>query len=212
MKKILFVSDYITNIGGIENYIQNSSDLMIQSWDNVRFLWLETELVRNKKFRQLLLPFTGFNIYIWLRLLYIYYTYRPNIIYFHSITRFVGWFPVWISGLLPVQKIIMYHDLWFMTPYPSDIYDTAKLPKSWTWSEFLESNYTHNINTSFIKDLYIKGIIWLKFISISVWRFFAIRNIDKHIAPSPFITDILANRWIKKQNIFVLWHFGSRDK
>ena len=218
MSKILFVSDYITNIWGIENYIHNTAKLFTDNGDEVSFLWLDTKLTKNKRFRQLLLPVTALNIYIWLRLLYIYITQKPDIIYFHSITRFVWRFPVWISGFLPVQKLMMYHDLWFVSPYPSDIYDITKLPKSRNWSEFLESNYSDNLyidqkwSASKIKYIYTKGIIWLKFFSISLWRFFAIRNIDKHLIPSSFMIDILQNRWIKKQSIFVLWHFGSRAK
>lgn len=211
MKKILFVSDYITNIGGIENYIQNTANLLSSKWNEVKFLWMETELLKKKRFRQLLMPLTWLNIYIALRLIYIYIVWKPDIIRFHSITRFVGWLPIYMSSFLKSDKMLMYHDLWFVSSYPSEIYDIDELPKSWTRAKFLEKSKI-TPSKSRTKNIYIKSIIWLKFISISVWRFFAIRNIKKHLIPSSFMKWILENRWIKSQNIYIIWHFWERLK
>lgn len=216
MKKILMVSDYITNIGGIENYIHNSAELLRSQGDEVRFLGLDSDWLRNKRFRQLLLPFTACNIYISIRLIWVYLFWQPDIIYFHSVTRFVWRLPILIAWHMHADKMIMYHDLWFISPYPSRITDIHSLPKSWNFAEFRESNYPDYIYiqqktwSAKLRYIYIRGILWLKFWSISLWRFFAIRYISKHLVPSPFMSSVLQNWWIKKQSIFVLWHFGNK--
>ena len=206
MKKILIVSDYITNIWGIENFIQNSSDLLSSTWYEINCLWLQTQYTKKKPFRQIMSIFTSLNIYIGLKLIWIYISKKPDIIWFHSTTRFVGRLPIFVSGFFGWQKIIMYHDLWFVSSYPSKISDISQLPQNWNWQSFYETSQI-SPSKSFIKKIYIKGIIWLKYLSISIWRYFVIRNIDKHLIPSEFMMDILKNRWIKSQNIYLIWHF-----
>lgn len=208
-KKILIISDYIWNIGGIEVYIKNAGDLLSLDDDkyDIEYFWLK---VNNfiKKYKSHLLPIVWCNIIWSVQLLIKIIKYKPDIVRYHSISRYLGRLPVCVNSFSRSKKIIMYHDLWYFHPYPSQVTEESQiLPLS--LSNFIKM-YTDLSPIN--KDNLIKKIlVWLKYIHIKLLSNILKKNMDLHLVPSQFIKDILINSWqVNPDKIMILPHFWPK--
>jgi hypothetical protein len=44
--------------------------------------------------------------------------YKPDIIWYHSVSRRIGWLPLRITRNSSAKKFMMYHDLGYVYPFP----------------------------------------------------------------------------------------------
>ncbi len=146
-----------------------------------------------KKIRGLLLPITAFNFVSTLQVWYCSLSWKPDIVWFHSVSRYHGRLPVRVSGFFSSQKLMMYHDLWYFHPYPSKVtQEDQVLPRSYkNWVKM----WGNGIAVKF------------KFLSMSLLRRALIKVIDVHLVPSEFMVFYLLKRWVPKNKIQVLPHF-----
>ena len=196
VKDILMISDYKDNIWWIENYIYNTMNLIDKYKIKSKFIWSEN--IKNKIIRKLWLLKTAYNINFNKVIKKEIKKKKYDIIWLHSVTRYIWW--KWIENLKKFEgkKIIMYHDLWYFHPYPSKVYDESQIKKFSLW------NYIKSANTKNpIKIL----LVTLKYISINKIRKILLENIDIHLIPSEFMKKILIKWWIEENKIKVLKHY-----
>lgn len=209
MKKLLQVSDYQTWLGGIETYVINTSKLLEKNWFQVEGLGLHWPLAILKKVKGFLLPLSGFNIIAAIQLIQKCISFRPDVVWFHSLIRYQGWLPVWVSCLFPSQKLMIYHDLWYFHPYPSLLTQEEQiLPWSYrNWMKMGKEQEARNMKRGIIEYVTSFILVNLKFVSMSLLRLTLLKIIDKHIVPSEFMVKYLIDRWVSPKKIEVLPHF-----
>ncbi len=194
-KKVLMLSDYIENIGGIENYISDTSELLSQNWHKVDKFWLSGKIVKYRKF---LMPLVWLNIfaYFWLRKKI--KEFDPDIIWIHSASRYLWWLP--LLNCKWKKNFMMYHDLWYFHPYPSRVYEEEQITK-FSLMNFIKQANTNNP----IKLIWV----WLKFLSILILKKVLLKTVDSHLIPSDFMKGFLRNWGVGNKRIVVLKHFGK---
>lgn len=202
-QRILLVSDYDAPIGGIEQYIRDVTQLLSADKNNVTLVWLNISSMMLHHIRHFLLPVTSLNIYFAVKIIFQIITIKPDLIRRHSVSRYIGWFPVWIAWLFHIRTWIMYHDLGYFHPYPSLLSEVSQIPRVWKLSSWLQAGYEVD-QVWLIKTI----LMILKFRNISALRRVLVRNISIHFIPSPYMVPILEQRWIETKKIQVLGHFG----
>lgn len=199
-KKILLVSDYMINIWWIESYIFKVSDLLKSQWYEVETLWWEWFTWKVTFLDRLLwLPITAFNFVFKIKLENKIRTFKPDLIWFHSVHRFLGWYI--FKGLKDYRGKIfmMYHDFWFFHPYPSNLNNENDLLYSFNLKNFLIAANTFN-------PLKLVSVL-LKFLACSLLRKQLLKNVDFHLVPSEFMLETLRNYWVPIDEYLVLPHF-----
>ncbi len=201
--KILMISDYDAPVGGIEQYIRDAAQLLSTDGDDAQIVWLMLPARILRHARTFLLHVTAFNIYFTIKLLCIILLKKPDIIWWHSVIRYVWWLPIWVVWLFNIRTWMMYHDLWYFHPYPSLLTDVSQIPKSRSLSSWLAAGRLVG-KTSMTNTI----MMTLKFRSTSAIRRALTRSVSIHLVPSPYMTPILESRWIPPKHISVLGHFG----
>lgn len=194
-KNILMISDYTSNIWWIEWYIYNVCFLLENKWFETDFIGSQ---ISNRIIRKFCLPFTWFNFVYYFAIKWYIRNHKPEIVWFHSVSRFLGWMGLASVNNFEWKKIFMYHDLWYFHPFPSYITDEKQI-LSFSLKNFIKMGNTKN-------PFKIISII-LKFFSIKSIRYYIIKNIDIHLVPSEFMVPILTKWWIPKKKITVLPHY-----
>ena len=192
------ISDYKELFGWIEIYIHNASKVLQAHEWKTKTVWLSASIAVLKKIRGALLPITGLNLISMIQVVYYSITWKPDVVRFHSVSRYHGWLPVRISGFFKSKKLMMYHDLGYFHPYPSKVTQEIQV---------LARSYSN-----WIKMGGGGGGVKFKFLSMSLLRRALIRTIDSHIVPSEFMVNYLIKRWIPKNKIQVLPHFIPETK
>lgn len=200
-KKILIVSDFLPKIWWIENYINNVKNILIQNWFEVELFWFNwSNWVIKKSHRIFWLFYSCFNFYYYFKLKKKLKLYNPDVIWFHSILRFLWWMPLLSILWFKWEKRIMYHDLWYFHPYPSRVFEINQVNFEFNLNNFLKAWNTKNP----IKLI----LIILKFLSILIIKSRIKKNIDKNIIPSIYMKQILEKNYgIPENKIFCLNHF-----
>lgn len=198
MKKILIVSDYKQKIWWIEIHIYTILDLLKKQWYEVDFFWYNWNLKRWQRYAFLIFSF--FNIIYAFKLKKKIKQFKPDIVRYHSVSRFIWRFPIFLNSKNSSQKWCTYHDFWLFSPFPS-IIDQEKQ----VMNNFKFSNYISNANTNnFLKLIFVV----LKYFNLFLIKKQLIDKIDKHIVPSTFVFDVVKKQYnIDDNKIYLLEHF-----
>jgi len=201
-KKILMVSDYLPNIWWIENYIIKTKDLLIKNGFEVETFGRNGINWKVPKFLKILwLPCTAWNFWFAKNLKKKIEEFKPDLVWFHSVSRFAGWLPLFQTKSKDYKRWIMYHDLWYFCAYPSKINDEELLYKKMSFWNFIKTANTKNIFK----------LIWVCFKYLSnftIYNNLKKDNFDKHLVPSEFMVKILLSQyWLIRDKIEVLEHF-----
>ncbi len=189
---ILYISDFISKIWGIETFLH-------ESWALLQAHGYRVTLVGSQKqvsFAGLLQ--TACNLRARHTTRRIANTIQPDIVRYHSLFR-----KLWWTAILPKKigqkHIITIHDLWYFHPYPAQLYDEKNIPA------FILQAWMQYGKTPLQKML-----IFGKFMSFVILQKHLIHTIDTRCVPSAFMVDILHySRGIPKDHIVVLPHFIS---
>jgi len=218
--KILQVSDYLTLIWGIEMYVYTTSKLLRKQWMVVETIWLHCSSSLLNKIRPLLLPLTLFNLYSAILLCVRFFSYKPDVIWFHSVSRFHGWLPVFISYFLKSHRLMIYHDLWYFHPFPRYVTQERQVLPWWfiNWMRMSISVVQQTMRWRYWFKTLFSGalmIVWslCKFVSMSLLRWSLLNTVHTHIVPSDFMVQYLLDWGVKKSSIEVLPHFvvGTKE-
>lgn len=197
--KIILTSDYSSNIGWIEQYLQDTKKILSQEWMKIKIFWRSLSTWRYTKIlKWFYLCLSWLNIVYFVQFYLILLKEKPNCIWFHSTLRVIWWLPLY---LLPTTKkiLVTYHDLWYFHPFPSLVEKEAQIPLEFSLKSFL--------STIENKSLLKKWLIILKFFSLSLIKNQLIRKAQYHIVPSDFMVKFLEEqRKIPKEKIIVFPH------
>lgn len=201
--KMMMISDYDAPIGGIEQYIRDAAQLLATENHDVSVVWLSLPSRILHRVRALLMPLTACNIFFAIKLSYIIITKKPQLLWRHSVSRYIGWFPIWVASLFHIRTWMMYHDLWYFHPYPRLLTDIQQIPKEQDLQSWLQAG--HETGQTWVIN---NTLMTLKYRGTSAIRWSLIRSCEYHLVPSPYMVPILESRWIETKKIHILGHFG----
>ncbi|MFA6256327.1 MAG: glycosyltransferase [Candidatus Absconditabacterales bacterium] len=201
VKKILIVSDFINKIGGIETYINDVKQLLEQHGYEAQICGGKLPSGWIGKLAKYLGIVTGLgNFYEAIKLHRKIKTMKPDLIRYNSVMRYLGRAPIRISKSSPAKKWMMFHDLGYFYPFPSELTDEKQIKTPLTWKKFVSSYKTHNI----IKILAAIG----KFTTIRLIKKQLQKKIDTFLVPSEFMKNIVLKSYkIADEKIKVFHHF-----
>ena len=198
MKKILIVSDYLDNIWWIESYIANLKNILADEYEIYYFWWKNISWLKKLFY----LFFSYFNFIYAKKFRKKIDEIKPDIIWFHSVSRFLGPSVVeQVRNYSDIIKIQTYHDLWYFSIFASKIYDLKDLPNKFSFIEFFkktDKNY-----------LYVFYIIF-KYLKLKKLRNVLRKNIDIHTVPSEFMKNYVIKLWYW-ENVRLLLNFVLKD-
>ena len=198
--KILLISDYETELWGIEKHIQLAKEILQQKWHECISRWRKIKkdnFLLPKKYMWMLL--SVYNLRAQQSIQKLIKSFQPDIIWRHSTLRFIG--HKWLDVSTNAKQIITYHDLGYFVSHPSSVNNESQIPQTNSFEQFSIIK-----NPSFIQKIqvYIKHYLATKL------RKKITNNIDYHIVPSNFLQYHIEKLYnINEDNIKVIPHFLS---
>lgn len=192
-KRILLVSDFTKRVGGVENYIHDLRDLLLNHGYTVELRWMDKKNSFWGLFK------TALNISAWLKLWSKIDSFKPDLVRTHSVMREIGWFPLTVIPK-DTPLLTMFHDLGYFNPYPARVYnvpDAKKINKLSDWLRIWAKKNKLTLPLVFFKRLSLRAIR-------SVFR----NHQTTYLVPSAFMAP-LSEVWRqgKDQKTIVLPHF-----
>ena len=185
-KRILIVSDFKSKLWWIETYIHDVADILEDKWYEVKiygteipnwFLW--------NMLRKFWLVLSLWNFVDAIKLKKVARKFMPKVIRYHSTLRRLGRYPVKQLSTHKSKKIVMYHDLWYFHPYPSEVTDEKMVKTPLDLKNFVSSANTKNP---------IKLIaMFFKYICVKLLSKQLKNSVDAHLVPSEFMENIVSN-------------------
>ncbi len=194
-KKILIVSDYLDDIWWIESYIKNLKHILPHDYQ-IYYFWAEN-LSKAKKLMFLILSWNNF-IYA-KKLKNKIEEVKLDIIWFHSVSRFL--WPKVVEQVKDFQwlKLMTYHDLWYFSLFASEIYNENQIPTKFSLIEFIKKSKKWKL---------LLPYAILKYMKLKKLRKVLNKNIDIHTVPSNFMKNYVQLLWYgNEDNIKVLPNF-----
>ena len=125
---------------------------------------------------------------------------KPDIIRYNSVLRYLGRLPLRASRRAKAEKRMMYHDLGYFHPFPSQLEREEQIKCPLTLRHFVSSAHTRNP--------ILKVAITGKYILLKLIQRQLRKRINLHLVPSAFMKPILHKSYhISEDKITVLSHF-----
>jgi len=200
-KRILLVSDFKTKLWWIETYIHDVAYILqdcgyeveiygkeIPNW----FMWTF--------FRKFGLLLALWNFVDAIKLKNFVRKFRPKVIWYHSTLRWLGWYPIKLLSSYNAKKYVMYHDLWYFHPFPSQVTQESMVKTPLTLINFLKSANTKNP----LKLL----AVFFKYISVKLLSKWLKKTVDLHLVPSNFMESMVCESFnISLKKVQTFSHF-----
>lgn len=197
--KILLVTDFTNKIWWIETYVHDVQMVLQSMWYEVKIFWWKLPDWIIGKFAKYLWIFAWiFNFYEAIRLYFVIKKFKPDLIRYHSILRYLGWMSVRVSKFFPAKKWMMYHDFWYVHPFPHALTHIHQIHTPLNFKNYLK--WAHSI----LAKIFSAG----KYLSVFLIRNTLKKHIDIHLVPSDFMIDIIQKSYkISPEKIQTLSHF-----
>ncbi|HBB04615.1 TPA: hypothetical protein DCZ39_07130 [Patescibacteria group bacterium] len=125
---------------------------------------------------------------------------KPDLIRYNSVMRYLGRAPIRISKHTSAKKWMMFHDLGYFYPFPSQLTSEHQIKTPFTLKHFLASYQTNNP----LKKLAITG----KYFSLLLIKKQLEKRMDTFLVPSDFMKDIVHKSYhIDNEKIVTFPHF-----
>ncbi len=199
-KKIVMVSDFINKIWGIETYIHDVKSLLEAQGYEVKLFGNTCPSGSAGKLKKLFwIGLASFNLWEAIRFFSFIKKEKPDLIWYHSMLRRMGWFPLRATKSTKAEKWMMYHDFGYFAPYPHLLSETKELNQL-SLLHYLKLAQTKNP----IKFLQICG----KYLTLSLLRKQLKKQIQLHLVPSAFMIPVVHKSWgISESRIKAFNHF-----
>ena len=182
--RVLLVSDYIVDIGGIESYLWNVKALLEEHGYTVKLVGCSDEKKAKNRYKQLF--GTLFNRR-WATLVSnSAATFTPDVIWWHSVHRWLGRYPLWKMRTFKKQQRVMYHDFGLFHPYPSRVVNEHDLYYKVGLWWFIGSSWGG------WKQQFISVFKWF---SVRLLRKLLRKHCDLHLVPSSYMEDIVMHHY-----------------
>ena len=200
-KRILLVSDFKSKLWWIETYIHDAADILEDKWYEVKiygteipnwFLW--------NMLRKFWLVLSLWNFVDAIRLKRVARKFMPKVIRYHSTLRWLGRYPIKLLLSHKSKKFVMYHDLWYFHPYPSQVIDEKIIKTPLNLKNFVSSANTKNP---------IKIIaMFFKYICVKLLSNQLKKSVDTHLVPSEFMESIVCDSFkLNSKKVKTFSHF-----
>lgn len=201
VKKIIIASDFINKIWGIETYVNDVKELLEQHGYEIELCWWTVPSWPIGKVAKYLWIITGLgNFWEAIKLQRKIKKMKPDLVRYNSVMRYLGRAPIWISKISSTKKRMMFHDLWYFYPFPSQLTEEEQIKTPFTLKHFLDSYQTKNP----FKKLAIIG----KYFSLLLMKNQLQKRMDRFLVPSTFMKDILHKSYqINEEKIKIFPHF-----
>ena len=125
---------------------------------------------------------------------------QPDLIRYNSVMRYLGRTPLRISKFSQAKKWMMFHDLGYFYPFPSQLTSEHQIKTPLTLQHFISSYPTKNP----LKKLAIIG----KYISLHLIKKQLQKRVDTYLVPALFMKNILHKSYsIENNTIEIFPHF-----
>ena len=175
MDKILLVNDYTKLVGWAEQYIHNLAASLKSLWKTVEIFGYSGDTSR--LMRIWIMMVTPIAFWRGIVLTKKIHHFNPDLIWMHSILRYIG--PYWVRIIWDTdcKKYITHHDLGLITPRPSQVYSEWDIPN------------TPHLGDRIPKKISIYSIIetLLKWSYVRLLWYTLSKNTIQHILPSPWM-------------------------
>lgn len=201
VKRILIISDFINKIWGIETYINDVKELLEQHGYEVELCWWKVPSWPIGTVAKYLGIITGLgNFWEAMKLKRKIKKMQPDLIRYNSVMRYLGRAPVRISKYSSAKKRMMFHDLGYFYPFPSQLTNEHQIKTPFTLQHFLSSYQTKNP----LKKMAIIG----KYLSLYLIEKQLQKRMDTFLVPSPFMKDIVHKSYeVSDDKIEIFPHF-----
>lgn len=189
-QKILLVTDYIGQVGWAELYVKNLSNALIGFWKEVEIVGYSGNTHRIIRIILMLLAPVAF--WRWRHIRWHIQKFNPDLIWMHTILRYV-----WPHGVAAVssfecKKYITHHDLGLITVQPSSIYSEKSIPISKNLGDWIPKKIDIiSIIISLMKWCYVQFI----------WNSLSKKSIT-HLVPLPWMQPYFESYTIVSPTIF----------
>ncbi len=200
-KRVLIVSDFINRIGGIETYINDVKALLEQHGYEVELCGGKVPGWPLGKFAKYLGIITWLgNFRETIKLQRKIEKFKPDLIRYHSVMRYLGRAPIRASRNAKAKKRMMFHDLGYFSPFPSSLQQERQVKTPFTLNNFIRTQPTKNPIT-------LLAIIG-KYLSLKLIQRQLKARMDLFLVPSPFMVDIVHKSYkIDTDSIRIFFHF-----
>ena len=201
VKKVLIVSDFINRIWWIETYINDVKELLEHHGYQVELCGWTVPSWPLGKFVKYLWIITGLgNFWEAIKLQRKIKRLQPDLIRYNSVMRYLGRAAVQISKYSSAKKRMMFHDLGYFYPFPSQLTSEQQIKTPCTLKHFLSSYSTKNP----VKKLAIVG----KYALLCLIKKQLQKRMDLFLVPSDFMKDIVHKSYnIDNEKINIFPHF-----
>ena len=140
------------------------------------------------------------NIFDAIRLKKVARQFMPKVVRYHSTLRRFGRFPIKSISTYKSKKFVMYHDLGYFHPYPSQVTQENMVKTPLTLLNFIRSANTKNP---------IKIIaIFFKYISVKLLSKQLKKSVDLHLVPSEFMEKMVCESFgLNPKKVKTFSHF-----
>ena len=195
--KVMLISDYIVDVGGIEHYLINVQALLEEGGYSVKLVGCADEHKAKNRFQQLF--GTMRNTQAKKLIEQTVHDFQPDLLWWHSVQRWLGPAPLRSQHHFKGKQRVMYHDFWLFHPYPSAVEEEEQVKKTahviWYLWQWWKAN-----KRAFV--LYIA-----KWYSSAILKWLLANQIDFHLVPSAYMEDIIQAHYEQEISLATLAHF-----
>lgn len=195
-KKVIFIHDYIDRIGGAEVYLESVTTLLSDlGYETSRFSYSGFTNIWK---RRLMFLFSFIAFWRGLHLFGYLIFHRPDIVWLHSILRYIG--PWWVlavnaySRFFVTQIYLSHHDVGLLAPFPQSVREESDIPRHPYIRDFI----------SWLSGLK-KYLATMKWFYVFLIRILLPKNTE-HIIFAPFLRPHICHHF-PGHTVHVLPHF-----
>jgi len=210
--KVLMVTDFLTKLGGIEIYVHDSSKLISHLCAQVRVMGTRISRgIVGKIMRYWWMILSFGNIVFGLKMLLVRVRFKPDVIWLHSVLRWIGWFGIWVAqissnsplsrgGRLKPKIWWMMHDFGYVHPFPHRLENEKDLPKKFSRKEFVR--VAKDVN------FFVRMLVVFKYWNLKLLKLAIRKYVDRVIVPSAYMKSIVKKLYdLPEEKVWVLPHF-----
>lgn len=134
------------------------------------------------------------NLLFFFRLRFRIASFQPDVVWYHSVLRSIGWLGLLQFSSRRYQTWMMFHDFGYVHPYPHAVYNETDLLQSLSWSDFL----TRVASPAWYHYPFLVG----KFVLLRLLRFSFSIGIDRFFVPSEFMKKPIEKTYTISVSVF----------
>lgn len=205
-KKCVLCSDYVTDIGWIENYLFQVKSLLKENSITTDLFWKQNHV--SWLWRKFDLIVALFNIVAFFHLFVKIRRWSYELVWLHSVQRWLWWLSILAVKLLKQKKWyevwLMIHDFWMLHPFPSRVNEIEQLYRArllkWYLQEWKNALWT--------RKRYAWGciLIFWKRLMTKRLRLWIRRTADTLFVPSWYMI-LYVRDWVGQKDVLEMPHF-----